>query len=337
MSAYDRAGSRTSPGVGNHDRKAPPGVPPGTGGLLDPAIQGHRQLPRRVRRPPVPVRRRGAVRRPRIAPRSRPAGDPAGASTHYFADIGNVRWIFIDNSCWGIVDCDDLQNPRSPTPRATRASSSTSSSTRREAARKGMAVFAVMHMPTRDPRDQSYTDTDRASTTSMGKGEPSRRPTTASFERGRATRPGSTASSSATSRASSSTRAQGGVPYYIDGGAGGELYTDGPVGRRPRLLARLPAGAGGRRQDHHRHRPDLRQGRHPARGPGARCSRGAPGASSRPSASQPVFNDPAKVEPRAARPRPGAPGRAAPGLGAFVRGGGWIFVPVMLLVLGGLA
>ena len=52
---------------------------------------------------------------------------------------------------------------------------------------------------------------------------------------------------------------------------------------------------------------------------------------------QPVFKDPAKVpnlELRDPDPRPPA---SSSGLGGFVRGGGWLFVPVILLVLVGMA
>ncbi len=40
MSPYDRLGVPFFPAVGNHDRKAPPGVPPGTAGLITPGVQG---------------------------------------------------------------------------------------------------------------------------------------------------------------------------------------------------------------------------------------------------------------------------------------------------------
>ncbi len=82
-----------------------------------------------------------------------------------------------------------------------------------------------MHMPTRDPRDQEYTDLT-ARNHVMGKGVSTTDNRT--FEQ--------------VARASGVDgvfvghikgqfvyRAQG-VPYFIDGGAGGELYTEGPVG-----------------------------------------------------------------------------------------------------------
>jgi 3',5'-cyclic AMP phosphodiesterase CpdA len=40
MSRYDRAGVPYLAGIGNHDRESPPGVLPGTAGLLTPDVQG---------------------------------------------------------------------------------------------------------------------------------------------------------------------------------------------------------------------------------------------------------------------------------------------------------
>ena len=130
-------------------------------------------------------------------------------------------------------------------------------------------------------------------------------------------------------------RGEGGIPYYIDGGAGGELYTEGPVGTDHGYWHgfRLIRVANGRvttdtvpiftkdgiRLEGPATLNPGRQGQYEAFG------------------SQPVFNDPAKVpnlELRDPDPRPPA---SSSGVGAFVRGGGWIFVPVLLLVLGGMA
>ena len=126
-----------------------------------------------------------------------------------------------------------------------------------------------------------------------------------------------------------------GIPYYIDGGAGGELYTDGPVGTDHgywhgfRLL-RVANGKvttdtvpiftkdGIRLEGPATLNPN-RQGQFEA------FSR------------QPVFNDSAKVPNLELRdPDPQPPANSS-GVGEFVRGGGWIFVPVLLLVLGGMA
>ena len=130
-------------------------------------------------------------------------------------------------------------------------------------------------------------------------------------------------------------RGQGGVPYYIDGGAGGELYTEGPVGADHGYWHgfRLIRVAGGRITT------DtvpifVKDG---IRLEGPRTVRTGRQAQFEAFGKQPVFNDPAKVpdlelrDPDPVRPASGA------GIGGFVRGGGWIFVPVMLLVLGGLA
>lgn len=42
------------------------------------------------------------------------ATDPVGASSHYAVEFGPVRWIFIDNSCFSIINCDPLQSPPFP-------------------------------------------------------------------------------------------------------------------------------------------------------------------------------------------------------------------------------
>jgi len=105
MGAYDRSGVPYFPGVGNHDRLSPPGVPPGTGGLFNSNIQGTITNYKSVfAGRPYPFGDAAPYKDRNLAPRSRPANDPAGASTHYFVDYGKVRWIFLDNSCWGLSD-----------------------------------------------------------------------------------------------------------------------------------------------------------------------------------------------------------------------------------------
>ena len=104
MGVFDHAGIPYWPGIGNHDRQSPPGVLPGTAGLITPGVQGSLENYKEVFKDrPYPFGDAGA-----------PAGDPPGASSHYFVDHGNVRWIFIDNSCWGLSDCDSVQNPPFP-------------------------------------------------------------------------------------------------------------------------------------------------------------------------------------------------------------------------------
>jgi hypothetical protein len=160
---------------------------------------------------------------PNFAQRERPASDPPGAATHYSADYGNVRWIFVDNSCWDITFCST--NGQNPADGDTRSQLQWLESRALEATRSGMVVFVVMHMPTRDPRDQTYSD-PTATNHVMGKGLTAT--DIADFER--------IASITevdgvflAHIKGQFQYRAQN-VPYYIDGGAGGELYTEGPVG-----------------------------------------------------------------------------------------------------------
>jgi hypothetical protein len=80
-------------------------------------------------------------------------------------------------------------------------------------------------MPTQDPRDQSYADPISVMHT-MGKGIS---PDNAELER-RAEALGVDAVFVAHIKGQWQYRGRGGIPYYIDGGAGGELYTTGPVG-----------------------------------------------------------------------------------------------------------
>ena len=156
---------------------------------------------------PYPFGDAAALQEPQLRPALAPGIRPGGRLHPLLRGLREARWIFIDNSCWGIRRLRRRSRTRpSPTPRATPASSSSSSAAATEARSKGMTAFAVMHMPTQDPRDQSYTDTT-AFNHVMGKGlNPARRPTTTPSRRS-PSGPASTASSSATSRASSSTAA----------------------------------------------------------------------------------------------------------------------------------
>jgi hypothetical protein len=109
MGAYDRAGIPYFAGVGNHDGKVPPGVPGGTSPILDHA--NYRSV-FAVR--PYPFGDAAPYSDANLLPRTRPASDPAGASQHYWVEYGNVRWIFLDNSCFGLTNCDPMQNPKFP-------------------------------------------------------------------------------------------------------------------------------------------------------------------------------------------------------------------------------
>ncbi len=217
MAVYDRAGIPYFPGVGNHDRKAPPGLPGGVAPNGD--IANYERV---FASRPYPFG--DGPPYPGIGPRERPANDPDGASSHYSVDIGNVRWVFMDNSCWGIVNCDPLQSNPFPDAEGNQGQYDFLEKRAKEASADGKLVFVVMHMPTRDPRDQSYADPTSLNHT-MGKGSS---PDNADFETD-AERLGVDGVFVAHIKGQFLYKARG-VPYYIDGGAGGELYTTGPVG-----------------------------------------------------------------------------------------------------------
>jgi hypothetical protein len=227
MSAYDRAGVPYLAGTGNHDRKSPPGVPPGTAGLLTPEVQGNLSNYKSIFADrPYPFG--DASPYEGIGP-SRPATDPAGASSHYYADIGDVRWIFLDNSCWGLSDCDAVQSPDFPDAEGIRGQFEFLERKAREATESGRIVFVVMHIPTRDPRDQSQIN-ETSFNHVMGKGiSPTQSADNGRFEEV-AERSSVDAVFVGHIKGQWLYRGRGGIPYYIDGGAGGELYTDGPLG-----------------------------------------------------------------------------------------------------------
>ena len=90
-----------------------------------------------------------------------------------------------------------------------------------------MTAFAVMHMPTRDPRDQSYIDPTTFNHI-QGKGtNPSQAPDNGKLE-DVARRSGLDGLFFGHIKGQFLYTGPGGIPYYIDGGAGGELYTEGP-------------------------------------------------------------------------------------------------------------
>jgi len=338
MSPYDAAGVPYLAGIGNHDRTSPPGVPPGTAGLLTPGVQGSLENYKQVFSDrPYPFGDQPNY--PGIGP-ARPGGEPAGASSHYFADVGEVRWIFIDNSCWGIADCDASQSPEFPDAQGNNGQFEFLERNAREAGAAGKTVFVVMHMPTRDPRDQSYID-PTTFTHVMGKDNPaaSGTPDNQRFEQV-AERSGVDGVFLGHIKGQFTYRGRGNVPYFIDGGAGGELYTEGPVGADHgywhgfRLL-RVDAG----RVSSDTVPIFVRDG---IRLEGAESVKSGERARYEGFGRQPVFNDPAKVEalelrdPDPQRPVESASGMTA-GVGDFVRGGGWVLAPVLLLVLGGVA
>jgi len=167
LSPYDGAGIPFFAAVGNHDRKTPPGVPPGTAGLLTPGVQGDLTNYKQVFSDrPYPFGDAAPYKASGFAQRSRPADDPPGASSHYFVDYEKVRVIFVDNSCWGIADCDSSQNPPFPTPRETARSSTSCAAAPRTRARRASrcswsctcprAIRATRATPTRPPSTTSW-------------------------------------------------------------------------------------------------------------------------------------------------------------------------------------
>lgn len=160
MAGYDRIGVPYLPGIGNHDRTTPPGVPPGTAGLVTPPpVQGSlANYKETFKDRPYPFGDAAPYDKPGFEPSARPGNDPAGASSHYVADVGETRFIYLDNSCWGLSDCDSFQNPAFPDSEGNRTQFEFLERKADEGRRQGKTVFVVMHMPTRDPRDQSYID-----------------------------------------------------------------------------------------------------------------------------------------------------------------------------------
>ncbi|WP_205699260.1 metallophosphoesterase [Conexibacter sp. SYSU D00693] len=221
LSKLDDAGVPYLAGIGNHDRTAPPGVPGGTIGLVGGTLPNSLDTYKRFfAGRPYPWG--DAQPYAGIGPAERPANDPSGAAGTYSADVGDVRWIFLDNSCWSLSGCDAFQ-ARADAGGSTQLEFLRAKAT--EATRAGKLVFVVMHIPTRDPRDQSYTDVT-AQNHIMGKG------TTADnrkFEEIAAVA-GVDGVFVGHIKGQFLYRGRGDVPYFIDGGAGGELYTTGPVG-----------------------------------------------------------------------------------------------------------
>lgn len=222
MKRYDRAGIPWFAAVGNHDRKAPPGFPGGVATVAD--FGPYAEF---FARRPYPMGDRTGYRKPLIRPRERPASDPDGASSHYFADAGPVRWVFIDNSCWSIIQCDPLQNPSAQNQGGDEPQFDFLRRVGTEASEDGRLIFVVMHMPTQDPGDQSYREPTAVQHT-MGKTAGGLLDNTL-FEQAAADA-GVDGVFLGHIKGQFLYEGEGGVPYFIDGGAGGELYTTGPVG-----------------------------------------------------------------------------------------------------------
>jgi hypothetical protein len=218
MRIYDRKGIPWLAGVGNHDRDSSP-LP---GGLN--VLGGFEPYAKFFASRPYPMGDAGGYEA--IRPSARPAADPDGASSHYFADVGGVRWVFVDNSCFSIIVCNNLQNPSGQSPRGE-AQLDFLQRVGGEASRAGKLVFVVMHMPTEDPGDQLERDPIALQHT-MGKG-PAGILDNSLFDEV-AQQAGVDAVFVAHIKGQFLYEGDGGIPYFIDGGAGGELYTTGPVG-----------------------------------------------------------------------------------------------------------
>jgi Calcineurin-like phosphoesterase len=221
MGAYDRAGIPYFAAVGNHDRLQGQGENAGVGGGALPVGDTGPYLEVFKDRP-YPFGDAPPYRREGFAPVERPADDPGGAATHYAITTGPVTWVFIDNGCYGIVNCEPLQNPPDG---AGLTQYEYLRARAREADDAGRLLFVVMHMPTRDVGDQEIRD-PIAFNHVMGKGTS---PDNEEFERV-AEELGVDGVFLGHIKGQLQYRGRGGIPYYIDGGAGGELYTKGPVG-----------------------------------------------------------------------------------------------------------
>ena len=212
MSAYDRAGILYFPAVGNHDREALPGFPEGVSPFspLGPylTVFADRPYPFGDAAPPTD---------PAFAPRQRPADDPEGASSHYAFDYGSARWVVLDNSCFSFTTCDGSQNPSFPDSAGNADTYEFLAAQAADAEKKGMVVFVNMHMPTQDPRPEHTEPTPSAH--NMGEGTA---PDNAMLEQAAAAA-GVDGVFAGHIKGQWVYEAQK-VPYFIDGGAGGEVY-----------------------------------------------------------------------------------------------------------------
>jgi Calcineurin-like phosphoesterase len=212
MEVYDREGIPYFAGVGNHDREARPGFPSGVDPMGDfgPYMNVFSDRP-------FPFGDAPPINDPRFSPQQRPASDPPGASSHYAFEYGPVRWVFLDNSCFGIVNCDPLQNPPFPDAEGNQGQYDFLASEAAMANAEGDLIFVVMHMPTQDDRPLHSEPTPFPHT--MGEGSS---PDNALFEQ-EAAAAGVDAVLVAHVKGQWQYTALG-IPYYTDGGAGGEVY-----------------------------------------------------------------------------------------------------------------
>ena len=212
MSVFTRRGIPYFAAVGNHDRKHRPGFPEGVDpmGDLSNYMQVFADRPYPFGDAPPPSDRR-------FAPRGRPASDPAGASSHFSFQYGRTRWVFLDNSCFSFLNCDPLQHPPFPDPSGAQDTFDLIAREGAAAKRSKQRLFVVLHMPTQDPRPEHTEPTPLPHT--MGEGSS---PDNLRFEQAAAAA-GVDGVFAGHIKGQFIYRAQG-VPYFIDGGAGGEVY-----------------------------------------------------------------------------------------------------------------
>jgi hypothetical protein len=209
MTAYDRAGIPYFAGLGNHDRAALPGFPNGISPLSPlgpyPSVFADRPYPFGDAAPP---------QLPGFSPATRPESDPAGASSHYAFDLGNVRWIVVDNSCYEFSVCDRNQNPPYEGGDTTFGFITQQAT---EAQEQGKLAFVSLHMPTQDPRPEHSQPTPFPHT--FGEG--------ASAENARFEEVAKAAGVDGVFAGHIKGQwiyQADDIPYFIDGGAGGEVY-----------------------------------------------------------------------------------------------------------------
>ena len=212
MRPFDRRGIPYFAGVGNHDRKARPGFPHG----VDP--QGDLTNYMNVFSDrPYPFGDARPYQAPRLTPKSRPSSDPPGASSHYAVEYGPVRWVFLDNSCFGIVNCDALQSPAFPDAAGNEGQYDFLATEAAKANAEGDELFVVMHMPTQDDRPGHTQPTPGPHI--MGEGAS---PDNALFEQ-EAVAAGVDGVFVGHIKGMWQYAAFD-IPYFTDGGAGGEVY-----------------------------------------------------------------------------------------------------------------
>lgn len=212
MEPLDAKGIPYFAGVGNHDRKARPGFPPG----IDPMGDLSNYMDVFAGRP-YPFGDAPPYAVPGLSPTMRPPSDPVGASSHYAVEFGPARWVFIDNSCFGITNCDPFQNPPFPDPDGNQGQYDFLASEAAKADAEGDLVFVVMHMPTQDDRP-GHTDPTPLPHT-MGEGSS---PDNQLFEQA-AAEAGVDGVFAGHIKGMWQYEAEG-IPYFTDGGAGGEVY-----------------------------------------------------------------------------------------------------------------